>query len=210
MNQRTVVRQAARVSLVLAVLFSGAAPLSAAPDDWAEGAPGHNDGANHTYYNRAGQLPWRNRQGDWRDADGTQQGNKPFASAVIVVKKDAQPVEWDVTGLARDWASGKVRHKGLLLRNTRGSGHHRFHSRESDEADTRPRLILVANGKPRAFEAVADTHLVRSTVRGQGNSKELAVDGTLPALVRFDLGDLTTTDRIDRATLRLVAFKQYQ
>src|SRR5947209_763536 len=141
MNQQAAGRYAVWVSLVLAVVLSGGTLLSAAPDDWAEGAAGRDDGANHTYYNRGGQLPWRNREGDWRDADGTQQGNKPFAVAAIVIKKDAQPVEWDVTGLTRDWASGKTRHKGFLLRNPKGLGNHRFHSREADEADSRPRLI---------------------------------------------------------------------
>ena len=33
------------------------------------------------------------------------------------------------------------------------------------------------NGKPRTLEAVADTFLDRSTYRGQGNSKQLRVDG---------------------------------
>jgi hypothetical protein len=114
-----------------------------------------------------------------------------------------------VTDLVRDWASGKVRPKGFLLRNPKGLGNHRFHSREVDEADSRPRLILVLNRKPRTFEAVADTHLVRSTYRSQGNNKELAVEGTLPVLVRFDLGDLKKTDAIDKATLHLIAVKQY-
>lgn len=209
MNSQVVGRYAARVALILAVLLSSGGWLFAAPDDWAEGAPGREDGANHTYYNRGGQLPWRNREGDWRDADGTQQGNKPFAVASIIVKKDAQAVEWDVTGLVRDWAAGKLPSKGFLLRNLKGSGNHRFHSREADDADSRPRLMLVLNGKPRTFEAVADTHLVRSTYRSQGNNKELVVEGTLPALVRFDLGALKKTDAIDKATLHLVAVKQY-
>jgi hypothetical protein len=195
-------------SLALALL-SGTSALSAAPDDWAEGAPGQEDGANHTHYNRRGQLAWRNREGDWRDADGVQQGKKPFAVAAIANKKDPQAIEWDVTGLTRDWLSGKVRNKGILLRNTKESGNYLFHSREAEAAKDRPLLVLTVNGKPTTLTAVADTHLVRSTYRAQGNNPILRIDGAMPALVRFDLGGLKQSDTIDRAVLRLVTSKQY-
>ncbi len=187
--------------------FLCSAPTLAAPDDWAEGSPGRDDGANHTHYNRAAQLAWRNRDGDWRDADGVQQGNKPFAVAAI--DRMTKAVEWDVTGLACDWASGKVRHKGVLLRNTKGAGNSSFHSREVDEVDNRPRLVLMVNGKPKTLEAVADTFIERSTYRPQGNSKVLKISGALPALVRFDLSGLTKTDKIDKAMLRFVADRVY-
>ena len=97
-----------------ALLYS--TTMLAAPDDWAEGVPGREDGANHTYYNRGGQLPWRNREGDWRDADGVPQGKKPLAVASIAVQNEPQAIEWDITTMVRDWASGKVRHKGVMLR----------------------------------------------------------------------------------------------
>lgn len=196
-------------ALLLALLF-GAGPLFAAPDDWAEGAPGQEDGATHTYYNRRGQLPWRNREGDWRDADGRQQGKKPFANVAITRKNQTQTIEWDITALVRNWASGKVRNKGVLLRNTKATGNFLFRSREADEVKDRPQLHLMVNGKPKAFDAVADTFLNRSTVRPLGNSKDLRVDGALPTLIRFDLGALKKTDSIDRAVLRLVTFKQYE
>jgi hypothetical protein len=80
MTQQLGGRYAVRIALTLAVVLFGRRLSAAAPDDWAEGAPGREDGANHTYYNRGGQLPWRNREGDWRDAEGTQQGNKPLLS----------------------------------------------------------------------------------------------------------------------------------
>src|SRR5690606_32566055 len=85
-----------RLNAVAAVLaFAVAAP--GAPDDWAEGVPGRNDGANHTYYNMGARLPWRNSEGDWRDAAGVQQGDKPFAVAAISRDSKEKPVEWDVT-----------------------------------------------------------------------------------------------------------------
>lgn len=196
------------VGASLTLFWSAVAP--AAPDDWAEGAPGHNDGANRTYYNAGAQLPWRNPEGDWRDADGARQGARPFATAAIDrAANQAGPVEWDVTALARDWASAKLRHKGVLLRNTKGSGNYTFHSREAAEPASRPQLRLVVNGQPRTLEAVADTYLVRSTYRAQGNADSLRIDGALPALLRFDLAALKETDQIDKATLRLVTIRRY-
>lgn len=187
-----------------------ATSMLAAPDDWAEGTPGREDGANHTYYNRGAQLPWRHREGDWRDAQGVPQGPKPFAVAAIAVEKEPQPVEWEVTAMVRDWASGKLRPKGLLLRNTKAAGNFVFHSREADDAASRPRLILTGNGEMRSLEAAADTYLVRSTYRSQGNNPTLRIEGAMPALLRFDLSSLKPSDSITKATLRLIAVKQYE
>jgi hypothetical protein len=192
-----------------ALLLLGSAAAPAAPDDWAEGSADREDGANRTHYNRGGQLPWRNVEGDWRDADDAEQGKKPFAAATIAVKPGAQPIDWDVTSLVRNWVSGKARNKGVLLRNTKGAGNFSFRSREFEEAEDRPRLLLTVNGKPKTFEAVADTYLVRSTYRAQGKNQTLRIEGTLPTLVRFDLSALNKSDTIDKATLRLVTFKQY-
>src|SRR5262245_64025343 len=118
------------------ILLAWAAAALPGPDDWAEGLPGAEDGANHTYFNRRAQLPWRSREGDWRDADGVAQGKKPFA--VAAVGKQAGAVEWEVTGLVRGWASGTIRPKGILLRNTKEAGNALFHSREADGPDSRP------------------------------------------------------------------------
>lgn len=195
------------VAFFLAALCTS--PVFAAPDDFAEGAPGRNDGANHTYYNRAGRLAWRNRDGDWRDADGKPQGDKPFAVAAITVDKKVKPVEWELTGLVRDWASGKLRHKGVLLRNVAGGVNVQFFSREVEDPANRPQLVVTVNGRERKFEAVADTCINRSTFRSQGNRDRLVVEGTLPALIRFDLSELTPADKIDKAVLRLVSSTQY-
>jgi len=191
------------------LVFLCSAAALAAPDDWAEGKAECEDGATKVYYNRGAQLPWRNREGDWRDAEGMQQGTKPFAVATIGIQKDAQPIEWDVTVLVRDWVAGKVRNKGVLLRNTKNTGTYVFHSREVVEAKDRPQLVLTMNGKPRIFEAVADTYLDRSTYGALGNSQTIKINGTLPALIRFDLGALKKTDTIEKATLRLVTPRQY-
>src|SRR5262249_44678297 len=93
--------------------------------------------------------------------------------------------------------------------NMKDAGNFNFHSREVDEADNRPRLLLTVNGKPHTLEAVADTFLDRSTYRGQGNNKFLRVSGNLPALIRFDLSGLKKAYTIENAILQLVTFKQF-
>ncbi len=192
----------------LFVLWSAAVAI-AAPDDWAEGSPQHNDGANHTFYNRAARLPWRHSEGDWRDASGKPQGHKPFAAANIPIAPTPLVIEWDVTPVVREWHQGKSPNKGFLLRNLRDSGNVRFHSREAEVEEDRPQLVLEINSQPVRLAAVADTHLVRSTYRPQGNSSSLTVADKLPALVRFDLSKLKGDNPPAKATLRLVSFKQY-
>ncbi|MEX0717240.1 MAG: DNRLRE domain-containing protein [Planctomycetaceae bacterium] len=206
-----------RTAFTFAALASLACSSAAiaAPDDWAEGSAGPfrghatYDGANSTDYNRAGQLRWRNRGvGDWRDADGKPQGNKPYAVAAIAAGVGTAPVEWDVTALVRDWATGKLRNKGVLLRNVQGGGTVDFRSREVRDEAVRPKLIVVIGSRQRTFEAVADTHLEPSTYRPQGNGEKLAVAGDQPVLIRFDLSDLQPNQRIARASLRLVTYRQ--
>ncbi|MEX0715697.1 MAG: DNRLRE domain-containing protein [Planctomycetaceae bacterium] len=182
----------------------------AAPDDWAENTPGHADGGNSTEYNRAGQLRWRNPGvGDWRDAENEPQGNAAYADAAIAAGTGTAPIEWDVTALVQEWASGKVRNKGVLLRNVQGGGTFHFRSREFGEEASRPKLIVTVGDAARTFDAVADTNLERSTYRPQGNNERLAIAGTQPAMIRFDLSDLKASDKIAKATLRLVTSAQY-
>lgn len=195
-------------SLLAMLLIPGS--IAAAPGDWAEGSPGQEDGATHTYYNKRGQLRWRHPEGDWRDADGKQQGKKPFATAAITRKNESQTIEWDITALVRDWSAGAIRNKGVLLRNTKETGLFLFRSREAVTVKDRPQLMLIVNGKPQALPAAADTYLHRSTVRPLGNADYIQVEGVLPALIRFNLDGLKKTDTIDRAVLRLVSHKQYE
>lgn len=185
----------------------GPVSVQAGPDDWAEGTPGQEDGATRDYYNRRGELPWRHPEGDWRDADGVQQGTNPFA--VATTNRQSSVVEWDVTELVRAWVAGTIPPKGILLRNTRETGTANFYSREADEADQRPKLILKINGETRPLEASADTCLDRSTYRGQGSSTILRVAGEMPALLRFDVRGVGDLDEIDQAILQLTATRIY-
>jgi hypothetical protein len=66
-----------QILLTIALTAILAPSLRASEFDWVEG----EDGATRDYYNRAAQLKWRNFLGDWTDAAGKEQGDKPFGSA---------------------------------------------------------------------------------------------------------------------------------
>jgi hypothetical protein len=49
------------------------------------------------YFNVAGRVPWRNRLGDWKDANDKNQGATPFARTTVRDLDKTQIVEWDIT-----------------------------------------------------------------------------------------------------------------
>lgn len=64
-------------------------------------------------YNRSANLRWRNKGGDWRDANGDQQGTAPFAVVPIVRSTLPQTVEVDIP--RELWPA-----RGLILRRLQG------------------------------------------------------------------------------------------
>jgi hypothetical protein len=197
-----------RASLsALCLLTSCLAPAFAARNDWAEGTPGQSNGASRDYYNRAASLPWKHRMGDWRDADNKEQGGKPYASAEVAGNKE-QFIEWDVTGLVREWLDGKHQNQGFFLRSLAGSGV-TFCSREHDSAEQRPQLVLVGAEGTATLAPQADTTLNPSTYRSLGDGKNLGVSSTPShALLRFDLAGVEKLGKVSRATLRLFTTRQ--
>ncbi|GIW81264.1 MAG: hypothetical protein KatS3mg105_3071 [Gemmatales bacterium] len=181
-----------------------------APYHWAEGVPDHEDGATRDYYNRAAWLPWRNRLGDWTDAEGKEQGNKPYCSVLIRDTDQTRPIEWNVTDLVRKWVAREAINKGFFLRCIGKRGAIVFASRESKNADERPRLTLTTDRGEVVLQATADTYLTPSTYRPLGNRTVLRVsDEPEHILLRFDLSQVEKATRIGKAALRLYSVKQY-
>lgn len=176
--------------------------------DWIEGAE-KGDGATRDYYNRAARLGWNNFMGDWRDAKNVAQGDAAFAAARVEDTDSGRFIEWDVTGLVRDWQSGTFPNKGFFLRTVGGRGKIDFCSREHAEEGRRPELVISTDGASRRLHAVADTHLVKSTYQSHGKADLLRVSGEEQALIRFDPGPLAETPRVSKATLRLFTTRQY-
>jgi hypothetical protein len=52
------------------------------------------------YFNVAGRVPWRNRLGDWKDANDKKQAAAPFAHATVRDLNETQIVERNITKLA--------------------------------------------------------------------------------------------------------------
>ncbi|MBN1671145.1 MAG: DNRLRE domain-containing protein [Kiritimatiellae bacterium] len=193
------------VRLLLATLIAGCFvlfPIRAAENDWAEGSPGTNDGATRDYYNRGGVLPWNHYLGDWRDADNAAQGNTAYASTTVYDNDTAYSVDWDVTGLVREWVNGTHQNQGLLLRNVSGGGTFRFRSREYGVESERPTLSVVTPGGTHTLAPDADTYLESSTYQSLGNAEYVRVSSA-PALLRFDLSGLAPGTTVSLATLRL-------
>lgn len=193
---------------VMPALALGVASSTFATDlksDWIEGAE-KDDGATRDYYNRAARLEWGNLMGDWRDAKGKAQGAAAYAVAHVDDTDSGRFVEWDVTGLVREWQSGKVSNKGFFLRIVGGRGKIDFCARENPDDGLRPELVVSATGLTKTLRADADTHLVKSTYQSHGKGALLRVSGEGHVLVRFDLA---SAPGVSKATLRLYTTRQY-
>ncbi len=186
-----------------------AAELSAAKNDWAEGLSGKSTGATRDYYNRAGLLKWDHFMGDWRDAENTAQGKKPFAKATIVDTDKARFIEWDVTNLVQQWLNGTYQNQGFFLRSVKGSSNLIFQSKEHNERKNHPQLVITANNKLGTLAPAADTFLAKSTYQSQGNLPSIRIgSASFHALLRFDLSQMKKV-KITKAVLRLFTSKQY-
>ncbi len=190
-----------QIIALLAVSCLGHAAHSA-PNDWAEGTPGMDDGATRDYYNRGGYLAWRNFLGDWRDAGDTRQGGNAYTETPVADDDTGKWVEWDVTSLVHRWVNGEIQNKGFLLRVTRGGGPIDFRSREWVTPGERPELVIDGT----RYAPEADTYLEPSTYRQQGDEDRLRVGSSNNALLRFDLTGVLS---VGSATLRLYTNRQY-
>lgn len=193
-------------------LFAGAcslgiaAPAYSAPHSWAEGSnPEVSDGAAKDYYNRGASLRWRQTLGDWRDRDGVEYGNAPWATAIVEDTDSPRYVEWDVREFVQAVRAGDVRDEGVFLR---GDGNSVFASREHDVGSERPELVVTIAGTPTVLAATADTFTAGSTVKSLGGDPEVTVSAGNNAMLRFDLAGLPAGP-IESATLRLFTLRQY-
>lgn len=188
----------------------GISPAPAAKNDWAEGTPGKFNGATRDYYNRAGRLKWQNYMGDWRDAKGKAQGGVAFATEKITNDNTGQFVEWDVTPLVQQWQQGNWPNQGFFLRTVDGSNVS-FSSRDAQQPEGRPQLVIVGKEKTARLAPAADTSLNPSTYKSQGQGETLRVSqDPNHALLRFDLAEGKKLGEISQATLRLFVSRVYK
>jgi hypothetical protein len=200
---------AARVRLVAALVLTvtlGASTPSAAAvahdprTDLFDGI----DGATCRYFNAGAQLPWRERLGDWLDADGTLHGDRPFASAALRTVPSSKPAEWDVTQLVRAWAAGAAPASGIVIAALAPWAGVDFASRETPDAAQRPRIVVSLDDAPApvSLAPTADVTLDCSTAHSLGASSLLRVGPSLRAVLQFDVAPLARR-RVLKATLQL-------
>jgi hypothetical protein len=161
-------------------------------------------GATCDYFNLDGRIRWAHRQGDWKDATGTDQGDVPFSKATVTDTDRLRSIEWDVTSLVKDWRDGTYPNHGFLLGPVQGGagGESTFFSREADDPRVHPRLELVFSDGTRDVRLpVADTYLHCSTVQSIGTRKTLSAGVDANLMLLFDVGRSDGGAQISRATL---------
>jgi hypothetical protein len=140
------------------------------------------------YHFAAVGAEWMRRGGDWSDAKGTPYGEAPFASASIRPTSARQLIEWDVSTLVREWASGKEPAGALFLRplSKSSSGVVNFASRENPGEGVHPSLIIEwDNGERAKLTAETDTSINCTTIRSLGAGSTFSVGGNDSAVLVF-------------------------
>ena len=169
---------------------------------WSEGNRDSNDGATRDYYNRAASLKWKHQIGDWLDAEGTPQGNVPFASAAITTVPAV--MSFDVTEIVNKWLDGTWINKGFMVRAPSTSISWR--SKEYDDKSKWPALVFIdENDQKTVIRAAADSRLDRGTYTDQGASTALIAHHSVNTIIRFVLPDIPSTHK---AQLTLYAYNK--
>ena len=167
-------------------------------------------GATCHYYDEGAGMRWKHRMGDWRDADGAEQGNVPFASARGGGKGSS--VELDLTRVHKLWTVDRQLNAGVLIRSMDDSrGVATFASSQAEDVRSRPVLSITrADGTSEDISAAGDATLVCSTVKSLGSAKTLRVGGGYHIVIRFDLPPRNAKQPVTKAVLRLTTFgKQF-
>lgn len=104
---------------------------------WNEGTGdcGGNSNNNVTWNNRITSNAWSNAGGDFT---GTGEDTTSVG--------DDGNYDWDITNLAEQWRKGTFSNHGLILKYVNETGNNlddRFRSRETGDANERPRLIVT-------------------------------------------------------------------
>lgn len=160
---------------------------SAEPPAWYRLYDG-SSGVTCTAWNDSAKLNWRNKGGDWLDANGAAQGTNAFAK--VAVSGTGKTFSFDVTRLVQGWSS-PTSYRGILLRAE--SGWASFNSRETSAVPVL--TIQYADGTTATVKPNADSNLDCSTVYGRGQISTLTVNSSMKTALSFDVprrGDVRT------------------
>jgi hypothetical protein len=124
-------------------------------------------GVSCEQYNAGGSFVWRHKGSDWVDADGAEQGDKPFAT----IAGNAGD-----TRLAIDVPKALLKERIYLLRYGKRQGPFTIHSREADTSQPRLLLTLTGGGSVTLLPQ-ADTTMAGLYSSTKRCTTELAVQG---------------------------------
>jgi len=172
------------------------------------------DGTTCDYFNFGASIAWRNRNGDWRDAAGTPQGNAAYDKKLLKntdrgdLAGGLQLVEFDVSAVVAkpaNLASGRLFLAVREIPEAGRTGVIELLSRESPRSEHRPALIVeTGTGFQHSLHAVADTYGDCSTYTGLGAGPMLQAGRGRVVMLEFDLTALAKAVPFKSATLRLV------
>ena len=186
-------------AVVLFTMF--AANSSAQPRPLYDGA----DGATCDYFNLGARIAWRHKQGDWRDALGSEQGNVSFAQTLVRSGDTNRAVRWNVTSLVQGWLVGAYPNAGMLIAGVRGPARGppcSTAAKRRTRSFARRLVIELPDRTTRRLVPIADTTLACSTVYSIGSQDTLTAGDDRKLLIQFDL-DALKGSRIAKATLEM-------
>jgi uncharacterized membrane protein len=91
-------------------------------------------------------VSWKNAGGDWYDKNGILQGSTPYATFTIrgSTLPDNRYYELDVTGLVKEYTSGKYENTGFLIKaKNENNNYIAFYSNECGKETQKPKLNII-------------------------------------------------------------------
>jgi len=174
---------------------------------WAEGICDPETetyyGATRDFYNRQYKLSWENQLGDWLDANLAPQGAQPFAQFDLGRVSVGSTHQVNVTNLVQHWLDGSITDHGFLIKRKDGE-YISFYSKEFNDIQLHPKLIVNTTSKEYILTPTQDTDLQASTYVCRGNNPILV--GINNVLLKFDLSEITGD--LVGASLELASAKQ--
>ncbi|KKH95718.1 hypothetical protein EO95_06330 [Methanosarcina sp. 1.H.T.1A.1] len=161
-------------------------------------------------------VAWNNAGGDWYDKNGVLQGSTPYATITLKASElpDSTYHELDVTGLVKEYASGKYENTGFLIKaRTENNNYIAFYSTEAGNENQKPRLtvteqaavnpvidVTVTGAKDNRLREASSNTVYKSSsfidVGGMNNFRYRDV-------MRFDLGEYEASGEVINAALSL-------
>lgn len=165
-------------------------------------------GATKQYYNSKYRLEWRHPLGDWLDADGVLNGNKPHLSETLKSSLSGRYIELDVTKMLQATPRGSSSAMRDVDFFFRSAGDFKFSSREASQFS--PSIEFYVGDQLRQFFSLRDTQLDTSTNKNLGAGTSVKVGRRSNGLLGFSIPEsLITAPELKKIVLRLHIGKVY-